>query len=90
MLRNFAFVAAAGGLPPSGSVLCIQCARPMVADPVSGELSCAPHSYVVAFSGDKRHSVWFDDLRLLAMKHPSSRGGDPGRPPPDGSSSPHS
>jgi hypothetical protein len=97
MLRDFAFVAASGRLPPSGPVPCKTCAQPMKPDPVSGTLSCAAHGvlmarvvdhplwggevvqvlhhsrahharYVVRFSSGKRRTVWFDDLRLLAMR----------------------
>jgi hypothetical protein len=97
MLRDFAFVAAAGRLPRSGPVLCMQCASPMVADRVSRALYCTAHGalmarvvdhpmwggevvqvlyqshayhgrYVVRFSSGKHRTVWFDDLRLLAMR----------------------
>ena len=111
MLRDFAFVAASGQLPPSGTVPCIRCGSPMVAHPVSRVLYCAAHGalmarvvdhplwggevvqvlyhsrahharYVVRFSSGKRRTVWFDDLRLLAMRRLAP--GEAGREPLNG------
>jgi hypothetical protein len=50
MLRDFAFVAASGRLPPTGPVPCKTCAQPMKIDPVSSQLVADIYS----FSGRSR------------------------------------
>jgi hypothetical protein len=69
MLRDFAFVAASGRLPPSGPVPCMRCASPMVADPVSRALYCAAHGVLMARVVD--HPLWGGEVVQVLHQSPA-------------------